>query len=214
MEIGLQSLVGAAAPEASTPARRNDELGQAEFLKLLVAQLQSQDPLNPMESAEFSAQLAQFSSLEQLVGIHRAVTSEDPTGGADSLALLGMEVEAPSKELQVAGGAAGELHYAVPRDGLVEAEVRDARGVLVRHLTIGSRVAGTHSFSPQGTLGLPDGRYQVEFRLLGASGGPLASHVAGRVAGVEFEGGEEMLVVDGRRIARGSLTAVRLPETD
>src|SRR3954468_12296666 len=48
----------------------NDSLGQDAFLKLLVAQLKNQDPLNPQQNYEFVAQLAQFSSLEQSVGIN------------------------------------------------------------------------------------------------------------------------------------------------
>ena len=48
----------------------NESLGQEAFLKLLVAQLQNQDPLNPQENYEFVAQLAQFSSLEQSIGIN------------------------------------------------------------------------------------------------------------------------------------------------
>ena len=49
-------------------------IGESEFLKLLVAQLQNQDPLSPLQNQEFIAQLATFSSLEQLVAINKAVT--------------------------------------------------------------------------------------------------------------------------------------------
>ena len=45
-------------------------LGKDDFLNMLIAQLQHQDPLNPADSTEFTAQLAQFSSLEQLSNIH------------------------------------------------------------------------------------------------------------------------------------------------
>ncbi len=51
-------------------ASASQTLGKDEFLKLFTYQLRSQDPLNPMDSASFTAQLAQFSSLEQLFNMN------------------------------------------------------------------------------------------------------------------------------------------------
>ena len=62
-----------------------ENIGKTEFLKLLVAQLQNQDPLSPLKNEEFVAQLATFSSLEQLISINEGVTklstlaTQDPT---------------------------------------------------------------------------------------------------------------------------------------
>jgi flagellar basal-body rod modification protein FlgD len=50
------------------------ELGKSEFLELLVAQLQNQDPMNPVDNQQFIAQLATFSSLEQLISINQGVS--------------------------------------------------------------------------------------------------------------------------------------------
>ena len=65
----------AAAAQPGDAGTQNDlkNIGKDEFLKLLVAQLQNQDPLNPLKNEEFVAQLATFSSLEQLISINKAV---------------------------------------------------------------------------------------------------------------------------------------------
>ena len=55
---------------ATTSAAKSQTMGKDDFLRLLVTQLQAQDPLNPMDSTGFTAQLAQFSSLEQLQNIN------------------------------------------------------------------------------------------------------------------------------------------------
>jgi len=59
---------------AASTASSTAAVNKTEFLKLLVAQLQNQDPMNPMDNQEFVAQLATFSSLEQLISINESVT--------------------------------------------------------------------------------------------------------------------------------------------
>jgi flagellar basal-body rod modification protein FlgD len=70
------SSTGAAAETGatSTPAARAQTLGSDAFLKLLVIKLQNQDPTNPQSDTDFIAQLATFSSLEQLTSINKAIT--------------------------------------------------------------------------------------------------------------------------------------------
>jgi flagellar basal-body rod modification protein FlgD len=59
---------------SSTSTHAKKDMGKDEFLNLLVTQLKYQDPLNPMEGQEFSAQLAQFSSLEQLTNMNTTLS--------------------------------------------------------------------------------------------------------------------------------------------
>jgi hypothetical protein len=78
---------------ASASPLRTDSLGRDQFLKMLLAQLQNQDPLNPQDATEFTAQLATFSMLEQLMAIQSGITrverllegvlatGESPAGG-------------------------------------------------------------------------------------------------------------------------------------
>jgi flagellar basal-body rod modification protein FlgD len=74
---GVGSLTQQTASQASPGVTSGTakEIGQTEFLKLLVTQLQNQDPMNPMDNQQFIAQLATFSSLEQLISINKGVTA-------------------------------------------------------------------------------------------------------------------------------------------
>ena len=78
MSIDSTQVIGATTPAqtgAVPPSTRANSLGSDAFLKLLVVQLQNQDPTNPQSNTEFIAQLATFSSLEQLTSINKAVSS-------------------------------------------------------------------------------------------------------------------------------------------
>jgi len=68
-----------AAVSASTT-----QVSEQQFLQLLVAQLQNQDPLNPMDGTQFVSQLAQFSELEQMIGVNQGVQQlvTDVQGGS------------------------------------------------------------------------------------------------------------------------------------
>jgi flagellar basal-body rod modification protein FlgD len=76
--VSIEATQGTSAATATPPAAsstRADSMGSDAFLKLLVVQLQNQDPTSPQSNTEFIAQLATFSSLEQLTSINKAVTS-------------------------------------------------------------------------------------------------------------------------------------------
>jgi flagellar basal-body rod modification protein FlgD len=95
------------------PLRRKDNgvMGKDDFLTLLVAQLQHQDPLNPAESTEFTAQLAQFSSLEQLENIDATLSGfevyQATLNNIQSSGFIGKTVTATGSMFGVNGGSAG-----------------------------------------------------------------------------------------------------------
>jgi flagellar basal-body rod modification protein FlgD len=82
----------AANSAASTDAAisATDSLGNENtFLQLLVAQIQNQDPTSPVDSNQFLSQLAEFSQLEQLIGIRQDVSQLDPTTAAATTSATG-----------------------------------------------------------------------------------------------------------------------------
>jgi flagellar basal-body rod modification protein FlgD len=72
--VGLWTQQTSSQTAAGVSSGATKEIGQTEFLKLLVTQLQNQDPMNPVDNQQFIAQLATFSSLEQLISINKGVT--------------------------------------------------------------------------------------------------------------------------------------------
>lgn len=90
------SLHGTKAPQQN--------LDKDDFMKILITQLKHQDPTKPMEDREFIAQMAQFSSLEQMTNMSRQFTELTATlKGAQAMNLIGREVEIVSGDSTVSG---------------------------------------------------------------------------------------------------------------
>jgi flagellar basal-body rod modification protein FlgD len=85
------------------PGEDKGQLGKDSFLKLLVTQLQHQDPTKPMEDREFIAQMAQFSSLEQMTNLNNEVRNlVTSSRTAEAYGILGRNVESYDTVLQQA----------------------------------------------------------------------------------------------------------------
>lgn len=92
----------AAAYEASKPkeTKKNDDLGKEAFLQLLVTQLQHQDPLNPQDNSSYIAELAQFSSLEQMTNVVKSLEDMSKiVGNIDTSVLVGQLSSMIGKEV-------------------------------------------------------------------------------------------------------------------
>jgi flagellar basal-body rod modification protein FlgD len=148
---GLSSQGSATATRPST----TPSLGQADFLRLLSAQLQNQDPLKPLDNAEFLSQMAQFSTVS---GIDRMnATLEGMAGGqrgtgiATAAELLGRQVLVPGSVTRP--DAAGAVHGAVtldkPAEALVVTWTDAATGAILHSQTLGAQAAGTVEFGWQ-----------------------------------------------------------------
>ncbi|WP_440118832.1 flagellar hook capping FlgD N-terminal domain-containing protein [Paenibacillus sp. QZ-Y1] len=111
-----------AANKATTSAATK-ELGKDQFLKILITQLQNQDPMQPMEDKEFIAQMAQFSSVEQLVNISSQLKTLNQSLGAVS-GMIGREISWLSSNKEDNGTLRqGIVDSIIVRDGVQYAKV-------------------------------------------------------------------------------------------
>ncbi|MBW1857635.1 MAG: flagellar hook assembly protein FlgD, partial [Deltaproteobacteria bacterium] len=140
--------VGTTYGETSSYTSPKKELGREDFLALLVEQLKHQDPLNPMESTEFTAQLAQFSSLEQLfgmnenlAGIREVLSNQDKE---NLLELIGKTVKADDNTILIKGGNALSGSYLLEDGADVSISIYDSDGIEIRRLYPGRQDAGEY----------------------------------------------------------------------
>ena len=196
---------------ANGTAKAGDELGKDDFLNLLVTQLQYQDPLNPMDSADFTAQLAQFSSLEQLTNMSTQLgeltATQTALTNSQAVAYIGRTVLSNGNASHITEGLAEPLQVNLDAPAAeVFISVYDTTGALRSTFSAHDMAAGRGTIEWAGTdmnnNPLPDGNYRFEVAATDAAGeeigvSPLSS---GRVSGVTFKNGEAHLVVHGQSV--------------
>ncbi len=181
-------------------------LGKEDFLMLLLEQLSHQDPLNPLDSTEFTAQLSQFSSLEELTNINSTLNDvlafQQSMQNASVADLVGKTIKADGNSTYLSDTA--EIHYALSHGASsVEISVYDNSGRLVRIENHGPRAAGEQRFSWDGKDNsgnqMPDGSYTFRVEALDVSGEPVhaVTSASGTVTEVVFEDGRTFIVLNG-----------------
>ncbi|MEW6327484.1 MAG: flagellar hook assembly protein FlgD [Thermodesulfobacteriota bacterium] len=212
--------LGLATSASQTQSRGGQVLDKDSFLKLFVTQMEHQDPLNPMEAYEFSAQLAQFSSLEQLYNLNENMNNliayQTSQNNLQLLSLIDKKVEVVTDKLTLQGGKATEAWYELGEEATACAiKIYGEDGTCVRSLNLGSRHAGSYTLDWDGKdqkgVVLPDGRYYFDVVATDAGGNeiPVNSSVCSRIAGLDFEGGITRLVLeDGSRTSVADVVRV------
>ena len=153
--------IGASFGEASVPYDRTssrtnlDKLGIDQFLTLLIAQLEHQDPLNPLDSADFTAQLAQFASVEQLYGMNERLSDIqealfDRGEQQDLIGLIGRTVKADDNTILINDGELLSGSYGLEGDGDVTVNIYNSDGLKVRTLFFDQQIEGEHDIGWDG----------------------------------------------------------------
>ncbi|GJM11644.1 MAG: basal-body rod modification protein FlgD [Pseudohongiella sp.] len=144
------------APASAAPvANKNDELGQEDFLKLLVAQLKNQDPSNPVENSEFLGQIAQFSMVSGIDGLGASfdsvASSLFSTQAMQASQLVGKDIliETNSAELIQGESVDGMLESPTSASN-VRIYIEDQTGLPVKTIDLGNIAAGSTPFKWDG----------------------------------------------------------------
>jgi flagellar basal-body rod modification protein FlgD len=173
---------------------------------LLTTQLQNQDPLDPMDSSEFTNQLVQFSSVEQAIATNKNLEQLISLSTAERLnsavGFMGHTVRARGHMTSLENGAASWQYQQDQQMESVSLLVSDSTGKIV-FVTDGELSPGMHDFVWDGKdsagFELPDGEYTLAVSGTDITGEAItpATFVTGRVTGVETIAGEPWLTVKG-----------------
>src|SRR5579884_714807 len=186
--------IASATAQASAPG---GPMGEDQFMKLLIAQMQNQDPMNPMDGTQMASQLAQFSSLEQLQEMNQTLTGQSTSQGSllgaiqstAAISSIGHTVLASGNQIQVGGNAPSSSVTADFGSNAATAtlKVYDSSGNLVGSQTLGAVGAGRQTFNlGDATKGLGDGTYTYSIDAADGAGNavPTTTYMSGRVTGV------------------------------
>jgi len=170
MNISTPSVLDQYALDPSSNSTINKELGQDDFLELMMQQLKNQDPMEPMDNGEFLGQMAQFSTVSGIESMEASLTQLTDTYSTgqtlQSAQLVGREVliESPELSLGNSGQSGGRFELNASSGG-VELTISDAAGNVVNKLDLGERAAGRHDFTWNGFNSdgdrVPEGTYSA-----------------------------------------------------
>ncbi len=213
ISASVSSATGAAAMKKATGMNKDD------FLKMFVAQLQNQDPLNPQDGTEFLAQLSQLTQVEQAyntnTNLQNLLTAQSNMMVVSAVSFIGKEVTTEGSRFQVAPGDQPVLNYKLSQPvEEVSVQVKDGAGNVVRTLTGGAAALGQHTMAWDGkdanNVAVPAGTYTFTVNGLAngqqVAGTPL---VKGVVDGVRLDGASPILTVSGSDVQLSSVLQVK-----
>jgi flagellar basal-body rod modification protein FlgD len=182
-------------------------LGGTDFITLMLAQLQNQDPTSPVDSNTFLTQLAQLSEVQGITSLNSSFsalsTSLTSNQALQASSLLGHQALVNSSTATIAAGATVSGAVNVPQNtSQVTLSVTDSSGALVTQINLGAQSAGLTNFSWNGTMGngsqAPAGTYTLSAQYAGATSGGTAATtlVNGTVESVSMGAGSAGLTLN------------------
>lgn len=147
----LVAQINASSSGSSSGTASSTKAMSDQFLKLLITQIQNQDPLNPTDNAQFTSQLAQINTVSGLEKVNESISSMSSQflqmQAMQSASLVGRSVIVPGNALTVSDGkATGQFELSSAADS-VKVDVLSRAGRVIDTIDIGAETSGRHQFS-------------------------------------------------------------------
>jgi flagellar basal-body rod modification protein FlgD len=212
--------IQATTPQTASSILSAKTVTQDDFLKLLITQLQNQDPLNPMDNQEFAAQLATFNSLGQLIDINKKLgtlqNSQAVASQFNAASLIGKEITSAGNAVNLQSSIPAKIGYQLGANASrVVVNLFNGGGELVRQIEAGAQTAGERTITWDGKDSsgrtLTSGPYNFEINAFDLNGKRIAAtgRVQGMVTGVMLDGSEPILELGELRVPLSGVTGVR-----
>jgi flagellar basal-body rod modification protein FlgD len=187
-------------------------IGQDDFLKLLVTQLQQQDPLEPMKNEDFAVNLAQFSQLEQLIAIKDSLGSGGSNAQMGLTGYLGQEVTFIGNALTIDDTSTNSLRVTLPKDAAGADLVLSTPGKPLQRISLGPLQSGSQSIDLS-DLNIEKGSYTFSVEAVSGLGEKLEvkASAAGIVDGF-IPGPEAKVVIGSREVSLKDIERVDVPD--
>jgi flagellar basal-body rod modification protein FlgD len=210
--------VGSSSSQSSTSADRTTIAGNFDtFLQLLTTQLKNQNPLDPLDTNQFTQQLVQFSGVEQQLKtndfLSSLVSANATTTNSNAVGYIGKTVTASGTRSELVNGKA-QWQFNVKDASTVTVNIKDAKGNSV-YVEKGTMQAGTGTFTwdgldSQGNV-MPPGTYSISMQAVDPEGKSVnvSTETSGIVTGVDFTGTEPVLLVGQARLNISGVTSVK-----
>jgi flagellar basal-body rod modification protein FlgD len=219
----VDGVSGASSPNAGALSGSRQTIAQNfdTFLQILTTQLKNQNPLDPLDTNQFTQQLVQFTGVEQQLKTNEFLESllsmTQNTGRSDAVGYIGKQVTVSGQTTALAGSGAVWGYNAEANVANANITIKNAQGDVV-YSTTGSLAQGAGTFTWDGIASdgqpMPDGMYTISMSGTNVSGKTvkITTSAVGMVTAVDFSGREPMVTVGGKLVPFSDISEVRMVE--